>query len=139
MERTSILVQFGWYLLVGGASTVIDLGGFWLGSQAGLPFLVASPLSFLAGTACNYVLSQWLAFRSGRRPRGAEVAAFGLVVGVGLVLNSGVAWLFVSAGVAGVLAKALAIPFVLGWNFFGRRWLVFRPELPDATWDLTRR
>jgi len=139
MERSDIGVQFGWYLVVGGLSTVVDLGGFWLLRTAGLAFVVASPASFLAGTSCNYVLSTRIAFARGRFDRVGEIAAFVAVVIVGLVLNSAVAWLFVQAGVFGVIAKAIAIPFVLGWNFLGRRWLVFEPELPDGTYALTRR
>jgi putative flippase GtrA len=130
MERSNIGVQFGWYLVVGGLSTVVDIGGFWLLRQLGLSMLLASPTSFLSGTVCNYFLSYTLAFTRGRHERGPEVGAFAIVVLVGLILNSGFAFLFVSWGAAEVLAKTAAVPCVLAWNFLGRRWFVFHPEIP---------
>lgn len=122
--------------MVGGLSTAVDLGGFVALRALGASTLIASPTSFLAGTAFNYAASVTLAFRRGRRGRVGEVGALLAVAGVGLALNSGFVWAFVSLGLAPALAKTLAVPCVLAWNFLGRRWLVFQPELPDATWAL---
>lgn len=134
MKRTHIGAQFAVYLVVGGLSTVVDIGGFWLLQHQGLGFWLAAPTSFLAGTAFNYVLSYLLAFRRGRFDRRHEVGRLAVVVVIGLVLNALVAAGFVQLGLSALLGKTLAVPCVLAWNFLGRRWLVFHAELPDTTW-----
>ena len=138
--RRTLAPQLALYVLVGGASSVVDLGGFALIRSLGLSVLLASPTSFLAGTAFNYVASTTIAFRDGRHPPAQELARLLVVALVGLVLNSLCVWLLVSSlSVGPLFAKAIAIPCVFGWNFLARRWLVFRPELPDgATKALAR-
>lgn len=134
-----IAVQLALYAVVGGAATTADLGGFAVLTALGLPTIAAAPLSFLAGTATNYLASVTLAFRRGRHSPRAELAALGVVIGVGLALNALFVALFLAIlPISALAAKALAIPCALGWNFFARRWLVFRPELP-ALGDRVRR
>jgi putative flippase GtrA len=131
-EPAPIPVQLALYAVVGGAATAADLGGFAALTALGLPTIAATPLSFLAGTATNYVASVTLAFRRGRRSLRGEIAALVVVVGVGLALNALFVALFLALlPIRPLTAKALAIPCALGWNFLGRRWLVFRPELPE--------
>ena len=58
---------------------------------------------------------------------------------VALALNTGLVWVFVATlGLDALVAKAVAIPCLLGWNFLARRWLVFRPEIPEGTRRLGR-
>jgi putative flippase GtrA len=56
-----------------------------------------------------------------------------------LALNSLFVWIFLQFGVAAPIAKAIAIPPVLIWNFLARRTLVFHQELPDTTFALSNR
>ena len=134
VKRTDIGVQFLAYLVVGGLSTVVDLGGFALLRWLGLAVMAAAPTSFVAGTVFNYFASYVLAFRRGLYERGEEIGRLFAVAVVGLVLNTGFVWLFVRLGIDPLLAKTIAVPCVLAWNFLGRRWLVFHRELPDLTW-----
>ena len=125
-----LLVQLALYLVVGFFATVTDLGGFALLKGLGLPFVVAAPISFLAGTLLNYVASYTLAFQRGRYGRFREIGRLALVVALGAVLNTAFAYGFMAIGLDDIWAKAAAIPCVFAWNFLGRRWLVFSPDLP---------
>ena len=139
LARTDIAVQFGWYLLVGATCFAVDIGSFVGLRGAGWPVIAASPASFLLGTTANYFLSYLLAFRRADRARGAELSRLLVVALVGLALNSLFVWIFVALGLAAVLAKVLAVPLVLAWNFLGRRALVFTDQLPDGTWEISNR
>lgn len=140
VKRTDIGVQFAVYLFVGGASTLVDLGGFALLRWLGVAVLIASPTSFVAGTVFNYFASYALAFRRGLFGRAEEVSRLFGVALVALALNSAFVWAFVAlAGLDAMWAKTLAVPCVLAWNFLGRRWLVFHKELPDRTWAASNR
>lgn len=138
MRRTDIHAQFAWYLMVGGLSFGVDIGAFLALQALATPVLAASALAFAAATAANYVLSYVLAFERGRFSRGGEIRRLLIVALVGLALNTGLVWLFVTATpMPPVMAKILAVPLVLAWNFLGRRWFVFRPEMPVRTYAAT--
>lgn len=140
VKRTDIGVQFLAYLVVGGSSTVVDLGGFAFLRWLGLGVMVASPTSFVAGTVFNYFASYLLAFRRGLYGRSEEIGRLFAVAIVGLVLNTAFVWVFVTwVGLDPLWSKTLAVPCVLAWNFLGRRWLVFHKELPDLTWAASTR
>ena len=100
----------------------------------GIPLYLASIASFVLATIANYLLSYVLAFKRGRFARGPEIARLFAVAGVGLALNTGFVLLFLRSDLFGeVFAKIAAVPFVLAWNFLGRRIFVFRAELPEGT------
>src|SRR5712672_2265180 len=116
-------MQFLLYLIVGGLSFFVDIGIFVLLRMAEMSVIPASIVSFIAATGANYVLSTVLAFQGGRFRRHIEL--------VRLALNTGLVWLFVyPLGVDPTLAKILAVPIVLVWNYLGRRLLVFHDRLP---------
>jgi putative flippase GtrA len=124
-------MQFLLYLIVGGQSFFVDIGIFVLLRMAEMSVIPASIVSFMAATGANYVLSTVLAFQGGRFRRHIELVRFLVVVLVGLALNTGLVWLFVyPLGVDPTLAKILAVPIVLVWNYLGRRLLVFHDRLP---------
>lgn len=138
MRRTDIRAQFAWYLVVGGLSFGVDIGAFVALQALATPVLAASALSFTAATGANYVLSYLLAFERGRFSRSTEIRRLLVVALVGLALNTGLVWLFVSmTPMTPVAAKVLAVPLVLAWNFLGRRWFVFRPQMPVRTYAAT--
>jgi putative flippase GtrA len=98
------------------------------------------PVSFAIGAVVNYFLSTQLAFRAGRFHPSIEIGSFLTVVVVGLGLTTAsmyalTSWLHLS----GVLAKVITVPIVLVWNFLGRRFFVFQPEMPARTAALSAR
>ena len=124
-------MQFFLYLIVGGLSFIVDIGAFVLLRMVDTPVIPAAIVSFIAATGANYVLSTALAFQGGRFRRRTELARFLGVVLVGLALNTGLVWCFVyQLGLNPTLAKIIAVPIVLVWNYLGRRLLVFHDRLP---------
>jgi putative flippase GtrA len=127
-------LQFVLYLFVGGISAVLDVGGFVALQYAGVGYIVASVLSFVAATVLNYFLSYVLAFNRGKHSPRSEVIRFWLVSLVGLLINTLAMWLFVKVlGTPPIVGKVVAVPVVLVWNFVGRRLFVFHKDLPPAT------
>jgi len=125
------LLQFFLYLFVGGLCSICDVGGFWLLQAADIPIIIASATSFTVATTLNYFLSYFFVFERGRFSMSHEIARVFVVSLIGLALNTLLVYLFVSdLALNGVLAKIIAIPLVLFWNFLGRRIFVFRPTIP---------
>ena len=138
LNRTSLTGQFAWYLIVGGLAFFVDIGCFVFLRQLAFPVIPSSVASFITATLANYFLSYFLAFAHRRFGRLQEVTRFFAVALMGLGMNTFILWLLItSTATPPTAAKVIAVPFVLGWNFLGRRWFVFRPELPALTYGLT--
>lgn len=126
-------MQFFFYLIVGGLSFFVDIGAFVAMRAIEVPVIPASISSFILATATNYLLSILLAFERGRFRRLIEMVRFLAVVLVGLGLNTLLVWAFVyPLSMHPTLAKIVAVPIVLVWNYLGRRLLVFSNEVPVA-------
>ena len=133
-------LQFVLYLFVGGISAVLDIGGFIALQYAGVGYLVASAVSFIAATILNYFLSYILAFTRGKHSPRDENIRFWLVSLVGLAINTLAMRLFVRVlGAPPIVGKVVAVPVVLVWNFVGRRLFVFHKDLPPATLAMVSR
>jgi putative flippase GtrA len=48
-------------------------------------------------------------------------------------------WTFMVLGLAPLVAKVIATPIALVWNYFGRRLFVFHPEMPSGIWQMSTR
>ena len=127
-----IVIQLALYLVVGGLSSIVDVGGFWILLRLGAPIMAATIASFIAATLLNYVLSYTLAFTRGRYSRGAEIVRFWLVSLAGLTINASAVWVLTQAvHLPPLMAKLAAVLLVLVWNFLGRRLFVFHKDVPD--------
>ena len=126
-------MQFFFYLIVGGLSFFVDIGAFVAMRAIEVPVIPASISSFILATAANYLLSILLAFERGRFRRHVEMLRFLVVVLVGLGLNTLLVWAFVyELSMHPTVAKIVAVPIVLVWNYLGRRLLVFGNQVPVA-------
>ena len=126
-------MQFFFYLIVGGLSFFVDIGAFVAMRAIEVPVIPASISSFILATAANYLLSILLAFERGRFRRHIEMLRFLAVVLVGLGLNTLLVWAFVyPLSMHPTVAKIVAVPLVLVWNYLGRRMLVFDDRIPAA-------
>jgi putative flippase GtrA len=124
-------MQFFLYLIVGGLSFFVDIGSFIVLRAIEVPVILASVTSFILATAANYLLSVILAFERGRFRRNIEILRFLSVVMIGLGLNTLLVWCFVyPLALHPTVAKIIAVPIVLVWNYLGRRRLVFGNEIP---------
>lgn len=135
-SRYGMAVQFALYVVVGGLSFLADMAVF----LSLLPFGYALALApgFVAGTLTNYLLSRLIAFQTGRYPVMVEIAMLATVALTGAVLTVILVVVMVQFGMNAVAAKIVATPIVLVWNFLGRRYLVFRPDIPEGMRRLLR-
>ena len=127
----STLIQLFRYLFVGGSAFVVDFGSLWLlAARVGLHYLVAAAVAFMLGLVTNYALSiHWVFSSRTLGNRWLEFAVFGLIGLVGLALNELIIWQCTeSLGFHYLVSKVVATVTVLFWNFFARKYALFRQE-----------
>jgi putative flippase GtrA len=138
--RQIALLQPGIYSFAGGICFCIDVGGFVALRSLKLPILTASALSFVTATLVNYLLCCGFVFRRGRFSRREEIVRLFIIALVGLGLNSVVVLLLAQIlEFDPTLAKILAVFPVFGWNYLGRRAMVFDGSPPAAIALLSER
>ena len=124
-----LLVQFVRYFFVGGFAFVVDFGLLYIFTEyAGLHYLLSATLSFIAGLLVNYIIScLWVFNGSKFKNRLVEFLFFAAIGVVGLALNDALIWLFTDCiGTHYMFSKIVAAAMVYLWNFFARKYLVFR-------------
>lgn len=124
-----LLVQFVRYFFVGGFAFVVDFGLLYILTEyAGLHYLLSATLSFISGLLVNYIISCiWVFSNSKFKNRLVEFLFFAAIGVVGLLLNDVLIWLFTDCiGTHYMFSKIVAAAIVYLWNFFARKYLVFR-------------
>lgn len=124
-----LLVQFVRYFFVGGFAFIVDFGLLYILTEyAGLHYLLSATLSFIAGLLVNYIIScLWVFNGSKFKNRLVEFLFFAAIGVVGLALNDTLIWLFTDCiGTHYMFSKIVAAAMVYLWNFFARKYLVFR-------------
>ena len=124
-----LLIQFVRYFFVGGFAFVLDFGLLYILTEyAGLHYLLSATLSFIAGLLVNYIIScLWVFSNSKFKSRIVEFLFFAAIGVVGLALNDALIWLFTDCiGTHYMFSKIVAAAVVYLWNFFARKYLVFR-------------
>jgi putative flippase GtrA len=108
--------SFVTFLCVGGASTLVHYALMALLIHAGLPVVAASCAGFALSAVLNYLLNDWLTFRSGADCR-VTAPRFALVALSGLLLNHLLLTLLTDAGLSTVPAQLLTTTGVILWNY----------------------
>lgn len=124
-------VQLFRYLFVGGGAFLVDFGALYVFTElARFHYLVAAALAFVLGLATNYALSVSWVFSSHKMAnRWIEFAVFALIGIVGLGLNELIIWQCTETlGLHYLVSKLVAAAIVLFWNFFARKFALFRRE-----------
>ena len=115
------------YVIVGALSAAIEMALLvWLVEKILLPPLTANLISFCVVNSGNYLLSRlWVFQRTGAKKR-VEFFVFLFFVTCGLLINQMVFWVVTEKfSVDYRIAKILSISFIVGWNFFTRKFIVF--------------
>ncbi len=122
----ALLRQFAQFTGVGFVSAIGHYGLLIVLVQAaGVSAVPASAAGALLGAWINYSLNYRYTFRSTRQHREA-VMKFGVVAGVGLVLNTLFMWVGVELiGAHYLLSQLVTTLLVLIWSFAGNRWWTF--------------
>ena len=122
-----VMIDLAGYGLVSVVALACDWGLLIGLSGLGLPYLLASTISFTVGMGVAYALSIRFVFPTRRAvSREAEAGGFFAVGFVGLVMTQVLLFLLVGKlGLAVALAKAPTTALVFLFNFACRRGLVF--------------
>jgi dolichol-phosphate mannosyltransferase len=133
LHKAPWIVQFFFYIFIGGTSAVFNLLIFLL-LYPELGVMVAAPVAFFLAAGVNYYLSIKLLFRHQARWNSAgEILMFLLVVGAVSIVDLYTTRFLLGVGTNALIAKAFATAVGLLLNFAGRRLLVF-PEAPNPDW-----
>lgn len=121
--------EFVRYFIASAAALAMDIGTLYLLTDVfGVPYLYSGAGAFMLGLAVVYILSiSWVFERRLVKNVAAEFFFFALIGLVGLALNEGV--LYVLTGVLGffyLFSKIASVAVVFTWNFFARKYMLFR-------------
>jgi putative flippase GtrA len=127
-ETTDWKIQLFRYVIVGGISFIVDYSLlFVLTEHVGLHYIVSATISFIAGLIVNYTISTSWIFRNSKLSNTTvEFIIYGAIGVVGLVLNNILLYLFTDIlHIHYMLSKLITAALVMGWNFVGRRIILF--------------
>lgn len=127
--KTSIEWRFVRYIIVGGISAALELATLILLVEVfGMPYLRGNIVAFSLIVILNYILSRkWVFQSSGETKKRIEFPVFMFFVGCGFIINQSGLWFFASIlGMHYEIAKIVSIIFVVIWNYFTRRNIIFK-------------
>ena len=127
-------IQFFFYAVIGGVAAIVNLLCFLGLLRIGLGITPAALTAFFVAALVNYILSITFVFRH----KAKWSATTELLVYLAVVVLIGIVDLyctrfFVAIGLSPSLAKMTSIVIILGFNFAGRRFIVF-PEKRVPDW-----
>jgi len=123
------LLQLFRYTFVGGFAFLVDFGLLYILTEfAGFHYLLSATISFVAGLVVNYLLSKiWVFTRSTYSNNKVEFLLFAVIGVVGLLINNACLWLLSSVvGLWYMLSKVITTVITYLWNFFARKYLLFK-------------
>lgn len=123
------LIQFFRYILVGGLAFIVDFSSlFVLTDILGIYYLVSAAIAFILGLIANYVLSiSWVFNKRALGNVWSEFTIFAVIGMIGLGLNELIIWLFTDyVGLYYLASKIISAAIILFWNFFARKYTLFR-------------
>ncbi len=149
IEETSHTgIQFFRSLFVGGIASVVDMGVLILLKELfGMAESLATVFGFIAGLTVNYVISTFWVFSKAKvKNRMVDFIVFGVIGIIGLGLTQLIIAPFSEQGIFGegflvshavfgslvpidkyyIIGKVLAIVLTYMWNFFARKFILYR-------------
>ncbi len=128
-KAEGVLSQLSRYTVVGAVAFAFDFGSlFGLTHFLGLYYLVSAGIAFLFGLSVNYGLSvTWVFKTRSVQTKWIEFLVFATIGVVGLALNEALIWFFTEiVRFHYLLSKICSTVLVYLWNFFGRKFALFR-------------
>lgn len=116
------------YVFFAGIATLVDIGFLYIFVEYfKVWYFYAAIFSYFLGMFTNYLLNKFLNFQNKSSKVIQQFGLFALVALIGLGLNQFilyalVEWFLVSY----ILAKVIAVFFVMFWSFFGHKKLTFK-------------
>jgi putative flippase GtrA len=119
------------YVIVGSCSAALEVSLLIAAVEyLHIQYLIANVFAFIITNVLNYAASRlWVFERSGARKR-VELPVFAFFLGIGLAINQAALWFLVQKLFLDYrIAKVLSIGFVVIWNFFTRKHIVFKKKI----------
>lgn len=131
IDTDNIIIQLFRYTIVGGVSFLVDYALlFTLTEYLHLHYLLSATISFVAGLVVNYLIStSWIFRHSKLKSRSSEFMIYGVIGVIGLLLNNLLLYVFTDwMGIHYMFSKLITAVLVMGWNFMGRKFILFNPK-----------
>jgi len=128
-QTDNTLIQLFRYCFVGGAAFLVDFGSLFIFTEYfGTYYLISAAIAFILGLIANYVLSlSWVFNKRTLNNKKLEFGVFALIGIVGLGLNELFIYFFTDyLQIYYLISKILAAIIILFWNFFARKFTLFR-------------
>jgi putative flippase GtrA len=128
VETTDWKIQLFRYVIVGGFSFLIDYGLlYFLTEYANFYYILSASISFIVGLIVNYILStKWIFRKSRLKNTVLEFIIYGIIGILGLILNNILLYIFTDFfQIYYMISKLITAVLVMGWNFVGRRIILF--------------
>jgi len=125
----NIYIQAFRYVLSGGLAYTVDYSSLIILVEVfKMHYLSAAAIAFVLGSTTAYILNvAWVFDKRTFNNRFVEISIFAGLAMVGLVLNQTCIWFFTeNANMHYLFSKLIATMIVVIWNFFGRKYLLFR-------------
>lgn len=116
------------YLLIGGTCAILDLLFLYLiVNFLNVWYLIATTISFTIVSFLGYFGQKYFTFRNFEKKHKKQLTIFFVVVGIGLLINVGFMFVFVSIlGIWYIAANIITKFIVLVWNFLANKKITFR-------------
>lgn len=117
------------YTIVGGLAFVVDYGLlFILTEYFHFHYLLSATISFIAGLVVNYMIStRWIFRHSKLENRMMEFVIYSLIGVIGLLVNNAMLYLLTDyLHIHYMFSKLITAAVVMGWNFVGRKVILFK-------------
>ena len=121
--------EFIRYFAASFIALAVDAGSLALMTSIfGVPYLISGGIAFTLGLITVYMLSiRWVFEVRHVRSVWAEFFIFLVIGAIGFCINEGVLWLLTGVfGLFYLVSKIASVLIVFTWNFFMRKFLLFR-------------
>jgi putative flippase GtrA len=122
-------IQLFRYTFVGGIAFIADFCSLFVFTEIfAVHYLISAAIAFLLGLMTNYSLSiVWVFHKHTMNNKLYEFIIFAIIGILGLGLNEFFIWFFTErVGFYYLLSKIFSTVFVYLWNFFTRKFVLFR-------------
>lgn len=128
-DTTNWKIQLFRYIFVGGFSFIVDYVLLYiLTDWGGIHYIISATISFMVGLFVNYIMStHWIFKKSKLNNTAIEFLIYGIIGVIGLFLNDLLLYFFTDfIHYHYMVSKLIAAAIVMGWNFIGRRTILFK-------------
>jgi putative flippase GtrA len=128
-KSNKTLIQLFRYTFVGGIAFLVDFGLLLFFKEVvGLHYILSASLSFIAGLFVNFIISIYWVFTEFKNiSKKLEFLYVAMIGIVGLLLTDLLMWFLTSnLNIYYLVSKIAATIVVFFWNFFARKYLLYR-------------